>query len=685
VRRWILATVVILLLALAAPAQHVAGAVGRPSARRRPSTGPVVVTIRHPVTRRTTADPFEPIRTQRIALPSRIKEASTPVFTLDGHHLMFASRLRLWIVNSRGHHLHCLSCGLANQPTLAQGEQMGFTTEFPDRKRVFFGAAGSLGVLECHPSVVHCTSRKILPVDLSGARPSTPVGGPPGGSPPEPGLDLENGSSPKLSPDGHYVVFSDITTNAVELMTIARLRRTATKYVASEPRVLNPTGPSSVLDTDTKHWSNSSALFEFKSFADGGAAATYVQVGGVAAFNPDVWQVNLATGRRKRLTASPDWDEDDAPSPNGRSIVIESDRTMHRVDMLGALLPVRGFIDAPAVSIAASYYVAGPVPRQCDLQPWLFPASGDRGATLMGQPIQPYTGGPVHAANNVSGYPQWSPDGTRIALNTESYRTNRSARYLLVAHLLDRRPTKPMRVVSSKPGAWAPTPEHYHGAIGSDTTVVLHGHASGTATVTYANPLGVLQGVDSVTYHDYSDNGRDVVNGTNRVSYPASILTGPVDLNSHLTLSGHDHGSSNVDLTFSGTQSVPVTVTGTASTSYDGTTVTGPPRSPAPCPNDLPRKPHLALHATRMSRHGHRVLRVHVTARVAGDGRNEAVIEVRPVVDAVVAIAGVRARTSRRGVAYLRVRRSWRGHRLRLTATAGDTLRRGRGVVRVPR
>ena len=71
--------------------------------------------------------------------------------------------------------------------------------------------------------------------------------------------------------------------------------------------------------------------------------------------------------------------------------------------------------------------MAGPVDRQCDLQPWLLPAGGDDNAQLMGQPIQPYTGGDVHAANNVSGWPQWSPDGTEIALNTESYTTNRSA------------------------------------------------------------------------------------------------------------------------------------------------------------------------------------------------------------------------------------------------------------------
>jgi hypothetical protein len=126
--------------------------------------------------------------------------------------------------------------------------------------------------------------------------------------------------------------------------------------------------------------------------------------------------------------------------------------------MFGGLLPVRDFIDAPVIGAAASYFVAGAIDRQCDLQPWLLPASGDRGATLMGEPLQPYTGGPVHGANNVSGYPQWSPNGTALALNTESFRTNRSADYLLIAHLVDRRPTKPLPIVSSAPGKWAVAP-----------------------------------------------------------------------------------------------------------------------------------------------------------------------------------------------------------------------------------
>jgi hypothetical protein len=617
--------------------------------------------------------PFEPIVIHRIDLPKSITEASTPVFTHDGHHLLFFSGGHLWLVSDRGDGAVCLSCGVPNAPVISPlTEQEGLATPFPDGKRVFFGPYGTPAVLECSPSVLDCASKLILPVDLSAARPDNGLV-PPGGADLLGSIDIGGGASPKLAPDGVHIAFSDVRTDAAELMIIATLKRTPTKYVITDPRVINPAGPTSPIDPNTRAWSDSSALFEFKTFAHGGADATYAEVGGPATLNPDVWEVNLATGTRTRLTANPDWDEDDAPSPDGRSIVIESDRTMHRTDMLGGLLPVRGFIDAPQVAIYASYYVAGPIDRQCDLQPWLLPASGDDGARLLGEPIQPYTGGSVHAANNVSGWPQWSPNGTEIALNTESYTTNLSAPYLLIADLISRKPTKPLPVVSSQPGSWAPSPLDYHGAIAAEDTTTLHGLASGTATVTYTGE-GVASGHYSVTYSDYSDNGRDFVNGSSSIT-SASIPSGPTMIDTNVAMTGADSGYSHISLTMSGSDSDPVTATGTAVTSYDGTTVSGPPHTPQPCPQSLPRPPLLKLRARIAGSHRRRLLLITVKASIAGAGANEAGFDTRPVYDATVRLGHARATTNRAGIATLRIPRHPK-QRLTITATAGDTFTR---------
>jgi WD40-like Beta Propeller Repeat len=115
---------------------------------------------------------FQPIAIQRINLPSTVKSAGWPVFTPNGQHLLFystgantpggstgpGSTAELWITSVHGGHAHCLSCGLANDPT-SQGE--GEITPFPDGKRVFFGSffqpgSSAYGVLECTPSVANC-------------------------------------------------------------------------------------------------------------------------------------------------------------------------------------------------------------------------------------------------------------------------------------------------------------------------------------------------------------------------------------------------------------------------------------------------------------------------------------------------------------------------------------------------
>jgi hypothetical protein len=622
---------------------------------------------------------FEPESIQRIDLPPNVTDASTPVFTLDGEHLLFFSGLHLWIVGEDGRGATCLSCGLPNHPTLSPSEQEGFATPFPDGRRVFFGAADSVAVLECVPSLLDCEHRGILPVDLSGARPGAGVV-PPGGVDSSPGVDLGGGVAPKLAPDGDHVAFSDIRSDVAELMVLATLTRTPTKYVTSDPRALNPPAPTSPADDDTRAWSDSASLFEFKSFADGGADATYAQVGGPGLQNPDVWQVNLATGHRTRLTSYPDWDEDDAPSPDGRSIVIESDRGMHRVDALGALLPVRDFIDDPESAILAGYLVGagGSSPdiaalRQCDLQPWLLPASGDRGGTLMGQPLLPYAGGSVHVANNVSGYPQWSPDGTTIALNTQSYVTGLSAPYLLLAHLTSRTPTTPVKVVSSQPGSWAPGPLDYHGPLGGTNHVVLHGLRAGTATVDYHNVKGLFGGTDQVTYSHYSDDGLRFFDGTNAIT-DANLTKGPITIDTDLTMTGSDTGDEHVHVVFSGLSNTPaVTVTGTAVSTYDGTTLRGIPKAPQPCPDALPRAPRLHLEA-HLGDHGlaHQLL-VHVTATVGDAGPGESRLDTRAVADSVVTLGDETAHTDAEGLAILAVPPS--GPKVvNVNASAGDAL-----------
>jgi hypothetical protein len=610
--------------------------------------------------------PFEPVAVKRIDLPAKIDEATRPLFTTDGRHLLFWHDDELWISTLKGTGVRCLSCGVANSPR-SPGEDLA--TPFPDGKRVFFGGyvqpgPAEMAVLECSPSVVDCRTRKILPVDFSQAQPASI---PAGGAASLPQVNLLGSSTAKLSPDGKHVGFSDLRSDSLLNMVVGKLSRTAGKYAVTDPRVINPAGPTSASDPRVAAWSDSSALYEFKSFAQGGAEATYVQVGGINR-GPDVWSVNLKTGKRTRLTAHPDWDEDDAISPDGKVMALWSNRTMHFTDWLQGLLPVRDFIGAPAAVMASGAIGAN---KMCHGPMWLMPATGDRGGALAGQPILSYDYANVTVTNNLTGAPQWSPDGTMLALNTNYTKQpydpprGRNAPFLLVADLTARKATKAVRTVSSDVGSWAPAAVDYHGALGFKGTVTLNGPGGGTVTLTYAGepgPGAFLGGEWTETYVNYSDDGKDFVDGTVKTT---GLTEGTYS--AHLTMTGRHTGSQDAEIAMQ-----RLNVSGHAESTLDGKRISGPSADlldGGACPSILPKKPALSVTAKRA---GTGAYRLTVTASIADMGLDESLVDTRPVAHATIALGGrATTTTNARGVATVKVH----GSRARVTISAGNTLK----------
>ena len=624
--------------------------------------------------------PFQPIQIQRIGLPHGIKSAAWPVFTHDGSHVLFFSTatntsggstgrgatVELWITGLNGKGQHCLTCGLANDPT-STGE--GEVTPFSDGKRVFFGSfkqpgSSSYGVLECSPSVVDCRQARILPVDFSAADPASI---PAGGIETHAEANLGGDYAAKLAQDDVHVGWSDIRADSVEMMLVGTLTRSPAKYVVTGSRVINPASPSSAADSNAATWSASGALYEFKTFTHGGADATYVEGGGLQLGNPDVWQANLKTGRRTRLTANPDYDEDNAGSPDGSLLALWSNRTMHMTDWYGGLLPVRGFIDEPASLIALSISSSN---KRCHGPIWVLPASGDRGARVAGQPIVDYATPHVFVTNNLTGWPQWSPNGTMLALNTTNNRPGGAypahAPFLLVAHFSARSATKPLRAVSSSPGSWAVAPTAYHTVFGFAGSKVFRGARSGTVIVNYGLGGGVLTGAWSETYNHYSDDGRSFVSGTVSVDETGQASG---TYTAHLTMTGAHTGTTNVEFTSGGAMH--------GSSTLDGHTVSGPSAEQAAqgaCPAIQPKEPALRITATRLARG---VYRVKVTASMAAMGANEASTDTEPVDHALLHLGRVTTATGTNGTARVRVTGTQK-----LTVTAGDTLKPSSLVLR---
>ncbi|MDQ1464831.1 MAG: hypothetical protein QOC73_1772 [Actinomycetota bacterium] len=613
---------------------------------------------------------FQPIKIQRIHLPKTVTEPRWPGFTIDGRHLLFWSKNELWITGLHGSGVRCLSCGLANDPNPDGSTALAdLATPFPDGKRVLMEedaqvVSSGMVVLECAPSVVNCKSRQLVPVDYSAAEPPLI---PPGGAVGTPQMGFGHvAAHAKLSQDGNYVGFSQARSDSIEAMIVGRLEHTGGTYVVTDPRVINPPGPTSPTDTSIERWSKSGALFEFKTFTNGGADATYVEVGGPAFGRTDVYSVNLATGRRTQLAAHNDWDEDNGVSPNGKLLSLFSDRTMHYSDWVGGLVPVRDFINAPAAAMAAAPLGGF---SACMGPMWLLPSSGDHGATLAGQPIVDYHYPGVHIVDTLAESSQWSPDGTMIALHQVDDKTGQPAPFLLVAHLTALKPTRPLAPVTSQPGSWAPLPTDYHGAMGSSGPVTLHGPGGGTVTISYGGMPGAISGQWSETYKDYSDNGTDFLNGT--VTVNGSAAAGG-NVTSHVTMTGGNTGKTDADLTYG-----PNGTTGRSVSTYNGKTITGPPPYASgnnskggpdtACPATLPKKPSLRVKATRI---GHRRYKLRVTASVAGVGANETAVDTQPVYHALLQLGRAKIYTNKNGTAIVTVRQ---GHHLKVTA--GDTLK----------
>lgn len=616
--------------------------------------------------------PFEPITFKRVPLPPEVR-GSSPSFTPDGKHLLFPGthtvdgkpRNDVWITDLRGKGLRCITCSIeADSRTLPYA----YVFPFADGKRVFLGFSG---VLECAPSILNCRTSKYLPYDLSTAN---PPGGviPPGGAANRTQAVVRQGAYPTLSQDGEHIGYSDVRTDGLEQMVVAKLVRKEDKYVAEDPKVINPPGPTSATDRNVDAWSESTGLYELKTFTRGGSHVTYVHSGGIHSENPEVWEVNLKTGVRQRLTHHPDWDEDFAGSPDGKSSVVWSNRTHTMWDALGGLMPHRSFIDAPMVAAEAGMLINTPNNLACGGVVWLTPGEGDHGGSVSGQPI---IAPDVHAHTTVVGWSAWSPDGTKFALNAvkkgSGLFSGEVPDYLAIAEMNSRKPAKPLPVVSSEVGDWAPAPADWHPPFGYVGDVTLDGPGGGTVDINYNGKQGAVYGDFSATYRNYSEDGKTFLNGSKKISVLEPGVTKVHEV-TDLVMTGEHTGSLRKDLEITGgNASGKPTYKGKSTVTYDGRTLTGPPSwltQPGACPEELPRKPQMKATAKKI---GYGRYEIKVTASIAGMGPTGSAIETRPVTHARIDTPGRDALTDARGIAVVTVPG---GRPATVEVTAGETI-----------
>jgi hypothetical protein len=609
--------------------------------------------------------PFYAVQRVHMRVPTGVMPWD-PSWSPDGKHILFQDDNHgfEWFAKADGTGVHCISCRMPDHPKIVGG----FSYVFGDNKRMLL--ANELGdtvyVLECAPTLFNCRSHRWLPVDLSGDA-----------TPGQPNLGRR---TYHLAPDGVHLAYS-ITRPDGLVMMIAALQREATAYKLVDYHVVNPSGPRNSLDPSPDGWANGGSLDEFKSFADGGRSA--IILSDPTGLVPQQEKIDLATGKVTQLTAYPDWNEDGALSPDGHSLLTESWRTEHRLTALGLMPLGRPFITLGA-PIVAIYYVSSRPGFACDLQPWLLPAGGDRGGTLVGQPLNPYDGGQTISGNDLEGQQVWSPDSTRVLLQGRSLRRppagansyllqkGPAPSELIVAHIL-RRATKPIRPVTTRVGSWAPSPQQYRSSFDMPGVHTVRGRRAGTAVIDIGG--NIIGGHFAVTYSHYSDDGKHFLDGTQTIDGGVQTSTMIADNLTATDASGKRIGSLRANLTFSQIQPPPpdgdpgVTFSGSVSSSWMGKTASGLPRVGA-CPSTMPRPLRLQIHDARAGRG----LTVRVTADSHGD--------VRPVQSATVKLLGQTATTNRRGIAFFKLPAVLPRHTT-VRVSAGNTFRTAVASVRL--
>jgi hypothetical protein len=586
---------------------------------------------------------LQPIQRQVVKLPADLTQAFMPQWTPDGKHLLFpfvgtasagqpgaapgSVPSQLGIVKPDGKGFRCLSCGTDSiQGLKAQPEGVfGFGKQFPfpDGKRVMVtvvppgGDTASFGytVLECLPSIYDCKSHTVSSIRL----------------PTESSEALVQNREGRISPDGRLFAWTEVRVDEGPVMAIGRLERTGDHYTVTDARSLNP---PYTLNDQSAGWRLAGQQYELKRFSFNDHTLTFAGMNTTQ--NYDTFALDLRNGRIRKLTTSPEWDEDDQFSPNGKWLVQLSSHGLERMAPF-TQVPRPPFIDFASFIQVGRFALQHLGVYGCMLEPWLMSSRGQVG---------PYYGQPLNVGLpkgwRSKAVTSWSPDGTRVAFNElrvpPATDPSVRAQRLVVAKLPAE---KPQRVRKPRPTVfpeWAEPLASWHGVPGTQVKdQVVHGEKSGTATLNYYGTY--VSGTFSVSYDNYSDDGLHFLDGTETLKTELATLGGHYDV--HVKLSGRETGSEDgeIDITKD-------SITGPFQSTLGGRTLGIP--TPIPCPRfQAPLR--ISVLGSRPAAHGRRRLRVAVGSKVFAD------TTWRPVRGATVRAGERRARTNGRGVATLLV------------------------------
>ena len=370
---------------------------------------------------------------------------------------------------------------------------------FADNKRIFLGDF----IVECAPSLDACARSALYPVDY----PAQVAGGE---------HVAHRWSEIIVSPDNRHVAWTTLLANYSAMVFVGELQKTQAGYRIANTEIVStpdpfrkdPAHPDGVLPRPIRGG-------EVKQFVHGGTAISLV--GAVRRDMPNSVVQDLATGKTEAITDTPGYTETTIFSPDERLGLTMTTRFSAHTDLAILGLMPRPYPDSLNMGLAMfayTYSVTGV--RQA--------RSGDVGPALIdiqaSKTQAGYLGADLNTENDwVFRSPMsWSPSG-KSAMWIEGRRGDGATRIQIV-----RLPDRPY-------GSSDLSQVARYAATSGSIDVKVYGRKSG-----YIHYLRTPAGLTEKTYVDYSDDGRSVYSGGERMeadpqgrsTYTAKLaLTGP--------------------------------------------------------------------------------------------------------------------------------------------------------------